>query len=124
MSRERAIRVFVIDDDASVCSIVALLLTDAGFAVATATSITAALAAIAVARPNIVLTDLQMPGSSDASVVKFVRARFPTLPIIAMSGNHSLAAQALALGADDFLPKPVRGAVLTERIQGLARQDG
>jgi DNA-binding response OmpR family regulator len=112
-------KVLVLDDDVRGCEAVCLALNDAGFAAFGANDIDAALNAIASAPPSIIVTDLQMPGSEDADIVRRLRGRFPKLPIIAMSGNHDLGASALELGANAFLPKPLARGAVAERVGAL-----
>jgi DNA-binding response OmpR family regulator len=118
-SETRAPKVLVLDDDVRVCEALCLALNDAGFSTLGVTEIDAALDAIAAAPPGIVVTDLQMPGSEDADIVRRLRNRFPKLPIIAMSGNHELGASALDLGANAFLPKPLARGAVAERVGAL-----
>jgi DNA-binding response OmpR family regulator len=122
MSREAcAPKVLVLDDDVRTCEAVCLALNDAGFAALGTNDIDAALSAIASAPPSVIVTDLQMPGSEDADIVRRLRSRFPKLAIVAMSGNHDLGPTALALGADAFLPKPLRPLVVAECVGTLVR---
>jgi FixJ family two-component response regulator len=116
-----AIRVFVIDDDEGVCAAVCLMLRDAGFVVSSAISLGSALGAIAAFSPQVIVTDLQMPGSQDGGVVGVLHSYFPTLAIIATSGSPHLQPRALKLGANAFLPKPLRRGAVGECINALAQ---
>ncbi len=66
-----------------------------------------ALAAIERHAPSAIVTDLQMPGLDGLQLVERVRARFPQIPVILMTGQGSedTAMQALRAGAASYLPK-------------------
>ena len=57
--------------------------------------------------PDLLLLDLHMPGASGFTGLVHVRARFPTLPVIVVSGNEepSVMRRALAHGASGYIPK-------------------
>lgn len=74
-----------------------------------------ALAMVAAEEPDVVLTDLWMPGMNGLELVKAMRFDFPFIPCILMtgSGSEEIAAEALQQGAASFVPK-------TDLIQKLA----
>lgn len=59
------------------------------------------------AEPDLLLLDLHMPGSSGFSGLVHVRARYPALPVIVVSGNEepSVMRRAIAHGASGYIPK-------------------
>ncbi|MFM2090250.1 MAG: chemotaxis-specific protein-glutamate methyltransferase CheB, partial [Planctomycetota bacterium] len=69
-----------------------------------------ALGKIPLLKPDLVLSDLEMPGMDGIALVREVRARHPDLPIILFSGTSVESAgrtlEALRLGAADFITKP------------------
>lgn len=67
----------------------------------------AALGAMEQDLPDLVLTDLQMPGMSGLDLVVAIRQRFPGLPVILMTahGSEEIAAAALSEGAASYVPK-------------------
>jgi CheY-like chemotaxis protein len=105
-------RVVVADDDPMVRKLLHELLTRAGYAVTACASGQAALDAIYDAEPELLLTDLQMPGRSGLEVIRELRGRRLLLPIVLMSGieEHPDIPAALAHSGVDFLPKPFRVA--------------
>ena len=113
------LQVLVLDDDKRVCEAVCLALRDSGFTVFGTTDIETALTAIANATPSVVVTDLQMAGSEGAAVVGLLRRRFPEIQVVAMSGDHDLANEALALGAKVFLRKPLRRGAMASHVGAL-----
>ena len=77
-------------------------------------------AALAAAtRPDLVLTDLRMPGMDGQALLQAVRARDPDCPVILISGHGELtqAVQAMRAGAEDFLEKPYDGMHLLTVIE-------
>ncbi len=67
---------------------------------------------------DLVLLDLQMPRKDGLSTLREIRKMSKDLPVVVLSGTASplSAAQAIKFGANDFLPKPVKEAALTETI--------
>jgi CheY-like chemotaxis protein len=55
--------------------------------------------------PDIILTDLRMPGMSGFELLSVVRRRFPHLPTIAIGGEYILANMPLGLLVDHFFQK-------------------
>jgi CheY-like chemotaxis protein/anti-sigma regulatory factor (Ser/Thr protein kinase) len=67
----------------------------------------AALQAIAEAPPDLVLTDLRMPGADGLQVVEKLHDEHPLIPVVLMTshGNEKIAVQALQAGAASYVPK-------------------
>jgi CheY-like chemotaxis protein len=87
-----------------------------------------ALDVLARTPPAAVLTDLQMPGMDGLELVRAVRERYPTVPVILMTGNGSeeIAMDALRSGAASYVPKRAlaRELVATvEQVLNAARVD-
>jgi DNA-binding response OmpR family regulator len=113
----RRARICVIDDEVLLLGATALCLRDAGYEVLTAPGAAAGLDAIERTGVDAIVTDMNMPGTSGAQLIAEVRAKWPDMPIIAMSGSQladgtSMLDAARALGADALLPKPFRAAEL------------
>ena len=70
-------------------------------------------------RPDLVLTDLRMPGMDGQAVLEAVRQRDPDCPVVMISGHGDLAqaVQAMRAGAEDFLEKPYDGMHLLTVIE-------
>lgn len=86
-------------------------LTRAGFAVRTAVDARSALKEIAVKRPDVVVTDLNMPGMTGVDLVAEVKAIDEDMPVILMTafGTVETAVQAMKNGAYDYITKPFEG---------------
>ncbi|MBL8617369.1 MAG: sigma-54-dependent Fis family transcriptional regulator [Deltaproteobacteria bacterium] len=109
-ARARAARVLVVDDDQAVRSALTVNLQKAGYAVATAARGEEALDAVAEEEPDVVISDVRMPGISGEDLLSRLRAGWPDLPVILMTGHGSVASAVAAMrtGAADYLIKPVR----------------
>jgi CheY-like chemotaxis protein len=79
--------ILVVDDDSAICDALALLLEDAGHVVRTACDGLAALDAIAEDVPDLVITDLYMPGLDGAELIARLQSERPNLPIIVLSAG-------------------------------------
>jgi CheY-like chemotaxis protein/anti-sigma regulatory factor (Ser/Thr protein kinase) len=114
--------VLVVDDAAVDRKLVAGLLTKGSeLAVETAADGAEALTRIEAQRPDIIVTDLVMPGMSGLELVSTVVERYPGLPIILMTGKGSeeTAVQALQAGAASYVPKSSLHQYLLETVQDV-----
>ena len=108
-------RIILIDDDALLRNTVARSLAAAGHSVAVAGNGFDGVALFRKDSTDLILTDLNMPHSG-LPTIRVLRAEFPTLPIIAMSGNSSNLDVASAIGATRILSKPFTPAELAAAI--------
>ena len=111
---QRAGRVLVVEDDPVNQTIVASMLTQAGFSVEVANDGHSALQAVGAMRFDLVLMDWQMPDMDGLEVTRLLRAgaaggHGQTTPIVALTANAFAEDRAacLAAGMNDFLTKPV-----------------
>lgn len=125
-------RLCLIDDDTFVRDAMALGLGDAGFEVITAPGAAAGLDVLDREHIDVVITDMNMPSTGGAQFIPEARARWPQMPIVAISGaavidGRNTADIARALGADATLIKPFRArelATLIERVLDVRRDPG
>ena len=104
-----AAQVWVVDDDRSVRFVLAAALGEAGYRVTAFADAAEVLAALAVGRmPDLLLTDVRMPGDSGLVLLDKLKAAHPRLPVIVMSAHTDVASTAGAFrgGAQEFLSKP------------------
>ena len=82
------------------------------------------LEAIELARPDIILMDVVMPGMDGLAAARVVLERYPATRIVIVSAheNFEYAQQAIRLGATDYLLKPVRPQQLVELLQRLCAE--
>lgn len=102
--------VLLIDDEHMNRLVVGDYLRDSGYAVLEAESSAEGLRIFDHARPDIVITDLRMPGGDGNLVVTRLQDVAPDTPVIIISGTANLeeALGTLREGACDFIPKPIR----------------
>jgi DNA-binding NtrC family response regulator len=121
--------ILVVDDDASVTASLALLLRQAGYAVRSAASPAEALALVDAEAPSLVLQDMNFSrrtsGEEGLSLLRDVRSRRPTVPVVLMTawGSIALAVEGMKAGASDFVTKPWTNAQLLQSVRtalGLA----
>jgi two-component system nitrogen regulation response regulator GlnG len=102
-------RIWVVDDDRAVRFVLAEALRDAGYTVQAFESAQAALQAIEDEEaPDLVITDVRMPGLDGLAFLEALKAGRPELPVIVMSAYTDIASTAGAFrgGAHEFLSKP------------------
>ncbi|MFZ5636357.1 MAG: nitrogen regulation protein NR(I) [Pseudomonadota bacterium] len=101
--------VWVVDDDRAVRFVLATALREAGYAVTAFDSARAVLDAMASrSAPDLLFTDVRMPGDDGLVLLDAVKTRHPQLPVIVMSAYTDIASTAGAFrgGAHEFLSKP------------------
>lgn len=102
-------RILVVDDQRSVCASVEKILVRRGHAVEQALSVAAAVEYLARGPVvDLILADLMMPQQSGLDLVRIVRDRWPSTPVVIMTGYASIASaiEATRTGAVGYLPKP------------------
>jgi len=79
----------------------------------------AALEWIQKRRPDLVLTDLRMPGMSGLELVGTIRREYPSIPVILMTsqGSEQIAVKALKAGAASYVPKADLRPELAETVR-------
>jgi DNA-binding NtrC family response regulator len=104
-------KVLVVDDKDMMRDSVAATLQRASFAVSSVESGEAALAQIAIKRPDCVVTDMKMPGIGGLELLERIRQIDDDLPVIVMTafGTIDTAVRAMKTGAFDYLTKPFEG---------------
>jgi two-component system NtrC family response regulator len=102
-------RILVVEDDASLRRIAEYRLQEAGYEVVLAADGKAGLDAFASRSPDLVVTDLRMPGGDGETLFDEILRRDPTAPVIVMTGHGTVesAVRALRRGVAHYLTKPV-----------------
>jgi len=112
-------RVLVVDDRELMRDAVSTMLTRAGWSVVGAASGQAALRLIAERRPDVVLTDLKMPGMTGLELLAAIREIDEQLPVVLMTAYATVqtAVEAMKCGAYDYITKPFEGEQLVLTIR-------
>lgn len=120
--------VLVVDDERDLLELVAYNLKRAGYDVLSASNGRQALDLIVQAKPDLVLLDVMLPELSGTEVASRVRANPLTAatPIIMLTAKGEEIDQVvgLAVGADDYVPKPFSMKVLLARVEAVLRRAG
>lgn len=110
----------LVEDEAIVRHSFAQLLRTQGHEVIEAANGTEALALLNHWRVNLVITDLSLPNLNGLNLISLIRARWPRMPIILISGYLSQDAGNIILdGVADFLQKPIRPSALVATVRRL-----
>jgi two-component system response regulator FixJ len=118
--------VHLVDDDEEVRRALAFLLGTAGLPVKVFESADALLQKINTSQPGCIVSDVRMPGMDGIQLLRALKNRNITMPVIIMTGHAdvALAVGAMKAGAVDFLEKPFADETLIEAIQSaMARKD-
>ncbi|MEZ4393270.1 MAG: sigma-54 dependent transcriptional regulator [Polyangiales bacterium] len=102
-------RLLVVDDEATARRALATLLTEDGYSVETAASGDEALEMIARNPPDIVVTDVRMPGIDGVELLTRTKAMDPNIAVVVMTafGTVGDAVRAMRAGAEHYVTKPV-----------------
>ena len=98
-------QILVVDDEPSIRETLATLLASVGYDVAMAENGISAVSQLNKTVPDVIVTDLNMPPMSGIELILHVRSRYPSISIVAMSGDYRGNAVAAGLIADRFYPK-------------------
>src|ERR1700685_4279446 len=117
--------VLIIDDDPAFTLLASETLQQAGFDARIATNSRDAVTSFENDKPDIVLLDVELPGSNGFELCATLRLMSPGIdvPIVMVTGHDDTAsiAQAYQVGATDFIHKPVLWATLPHRIGFILR---
>jgi two-component system nitrogen regulation response regulator GlnG len=103
-----ALRVWLVDDDASIRWVLERALRNGGMTPRAFEAAEPALDALRRESPDVLITDIRMPGQSGLDLLKKIRDARPALPVIVMTAHSDLgsAVSAYEGGAFEYLPKP------------------
>ena len=110
----------LVDDDQVLGQVLERALTRRGFAVSRADSVAAGLQLADQSEPAFAVLDLKLGDGSGLALVTALRSRFPAVRILMLTGYASLATavEAIKLGADDYLAKPVDADQIVQALRG------
>ena len=100
--------VWVVDDDASIRWVLEKALSNAGFAATLFDNADDVLKRVRREQPDVIITDIRMPGTSGLEMLEVLGSDAPDLPVIVMTAHSDLdsAVSAYQGGAFEYLPKP------------------
>jgi len=118
--------ILLVDDDPDLLKLISLRLTSAGYRVRTAESGETALAAIAVRRPAVVVTDLRMPGIDGLQLFDAINRQHSGLPVLILTAHGTIpdAVAATQRGVFGFLTKPFDSQELLQKVASALKLSG
>jgi two-component system, NtrC family, nitrogen regulation response regulator GlnG len=123
---EQPIKVWIVDDDQSLRWVLKKALRQAGMLTESFERAELLLDALAGAQPDVLITDVRMPGMHGLALLERLSNRHPDLPVIVMTAHSDLdhAVAAYRGGAFEYLPKPFDLDEVVELVQKAARKNG
>lgn len=99
--------ILLVDDEEGIRKVLGITLADAGYRVTTAADGEEAMRRFAEERPDIVLTDIKMPGMSGLELLESIKSRDSEVEVIMLTGHGDmeLAIQSLKRDATDFIDR-------------------
>jgi two-component system, NtrC family, nitrogen regulation response regulator GlnG len=121
---DRACRVWVIDDDRSIRWVLEKTLQKAEMDVTSFESAEMVLSSLDREQPDVVVSDIRMPGMDGLELLEILHTRYPGLPVIIMTAHSDLesAVSAYHGGAFEYLPKPFDVDDAVQQIRRACRQ--
>jgi Tfp pilus assembly pilus retraction ATPase PilT/ActR/RegA family two-component response regulator len=117
----RPARILVVEDEAALGDVLREMLMAEGYEVMAASNGAEALRIVYRERPDLVLSDIRMPGMDGIELLRRVRSDLSThqTPVVLLTavGGRETETQALELGADDYIGKPVQQGSLLGRVR-------
>src|SRR6266498_99775 len=121
--------VLIVDDERTLARAVKGFLTESGYEAEIAGDAEQALRLLETLRPDVVFTDVRLPGMSGIDLLRRIREFDPAVPVIIMTAHGTIegAVEAVKLGAFDYLKKPVdleELKLLADRAREQSRRQG
>src|SRR6201995_6169481 len=118
--------ILVGDDDPDRLRLLSMRLTGAGYRVTGTASAEEALVKLAVERPQLVLSDVQLPGKDGLALFDAIRVQNPSLPVILLTAHGTIpdAVEATSRGVYTYLTKPFDGKALLDVIANAIAMEG
>jgi CheY-like chemotaxis protein len=120
---ERQKKLLIVDDDVSLLSLLSRLFSQLGYCVRSAGDGSSALSAIENELPDILLSDLKMPGIPGILFLLIVRQNFPSIRVVSMSGAYLRNRVPSCVAADAFYGKGTSLHLLTQAVEDMTRTD-
>jgi len=110
--------ILLVDDDPDLLTLLSMRLSAAGHRVTSVESAEAALTQLAVSRPQLVVSDVRLPGRDGLALFDEIRKRHPSLPVILLTAHGTIpdAVDATSRGVFSYLTKPFDGKALLDKI--------
>lgn len=102
------VKILVIDDEKSILDLLSVVFKKEGYIVETSLSAKTALELIDNEEFDLILTDIKLPQMSGMKILKYVKEKYPAMPVVMITayGTIKQAIEALKMGAMDYIVKP------------------
>lgn len=113
--------ILIVDDSHEMLEVLRRQLGDSGYTTFQASNVVDAVDILKVSTPQLLITDLQMPGINGMRLVQYASEHFPQLPVLVITGYPSVenAINAVQSGAFDYLAKPFTKSELEMAVDKL-----
>jgi DNA-binding response OmpR family regulator len=120
------VRILIVEDDARLASVIERAIREAGWTCETASDGHEGDVLLEQGDADAVVLDLGLPGRSGLDLLRRLRARSSTVPVLVLTGRDSVEYRVAGLdaGADDYAVKPCALAELLARLRALLRRGG
>ncbi|MFC8171315.1 response regulator transcription factor [Streptomyces sp. NPDC057242] len=121
-----AVRVLVVDDEASLTELLSMALRYEGWQVTSAGDGAAALRSAREFRPDAVILDMMLPDVDGLSLLGSIRRELPDVPVLFLTAKDAVEDRiaGLTAGGDDYVTKPFSLEEVVARLRGLIRRSG
>jgi two-component system response regulator GlrR len=118
--------ILLVDDDPDLLRLLSMRLSAAGYRVTATASAEEALVQLAMERPQLVVSDVQLPGKDGLALFDAIRAQHPSLPVILLTAHGTIpdAVEATSRGVFTYLTKPFDGKALLDVIARALAVEG
>ncbi|GGH11337.1 response regulator [Silvibacterium dinghuense] len=113
--------VFVVDDESIIADTLAVILSQSGFAAQSFHRFQDVLSAAELIVPDLLISDVAMPGMTGIDLGKYIRAKYPACRVLLFSGKatmRDMLKRAQQEGDFEILEKPIHPADLLEKVKG------
>jgi two-component system alkaline phosphatase synthesis response regulator PhoP len=118
--------ILIVDDEPSICELLAFNLSKAGYSTLEADNGSRALELVKTAKPDLIILDLMLPGIDGLEVCRILKGQQPTagIPIIMVTAKSDEVDKiiGLELGADDYMTKPFSPREVVARVKAVLRR--
>src|SRR6201985_2497052 len=118
--------ILVVDDEPDLLRLLSMRLSGAVCRVSSTASAEEALVKIAMERPQLVLSDVQLPGKDGLALFDAIRVQHPSLPVILLTAHGTIpdAVEATSRGVFTYLTTPLDGKALLDIIANAIAMEG
>ncbi len=116
-------KIFILEDDSSICGLIKVALEMNGLEIKSFSSLSSFIKTLMMEQPDVALLDIMLPDGSGLDALRFIKEKFPEVSCIMLSAlsKEEDKVNGLNLGADDYIAKPFSVLELTARVNARLR---